>query len=161
LLADSPRRVRRSRAEIVEEQRFAAAHDEAHLVNAIRDSGGEKVVALAARVSRHTATNYRRGHSIPSGMNLMRLMRWSKRIAETVLWLTGLDDASMDAREARGDAREAALTRELHNRLARQGVVVQPRVPADVGSTATHDAGDDATPGNGPGGRVGRRRQDG
>lgn len=159
MVADPPRRVRRGRAELINEQRFAAAHDEAHLVNAIRESGGEKVVALAARVSRQTATNYRWGHTIPSATKLMRLMRWSKRIAETVLWLTGFDDASMDAKDARDDAREAELTKAYHNLLARQGIGAQPGAVA--GQTDPQATEDDTTPGTKAGQRVVRRGQDG
>lgn len=128
------------------EQRIAAAHDQAHLANAIRESGGDKVVAIAARVSVNTASRYRRGLTVPDGMRLMRLMRWSRRIAEAVLWLAGLDDAGLDAKEARANVREATLTQELHALSARHGLVAPLGEPPDS-ETATHDALGDAKPG--------------
>jgi hypothetical protein len=59
-----------------------------------------KDIARAADVSVATAARYRGGITTPDGLTLIRLMRNSPPVMDTVLRLLGLDDEAMAAREA-------------------------------------------------------------
>ncbi len=87
----------------------------APLTFALRSAGTAKQIARVAGVSKSTAQRYRAGHSVPPVLELSRLMRWRIGIVAAVLRMAGLDDASMDAREAR-------LTHDLHRLLAKHGI---------------------------------------
>lgn len=102
-------------SDIAKRQRCAMSG--AILTDAIRDFGTAKQIARVARCSVATAARYRRGETMPDPLRLARLMGGSRRIADAMLRLAGLDDLSMDIQEAR-------LAAELHQlrtkRIARQ-----------------------------------------
>lgn len=100
MVPDRPVFVPRDEASSVD-RREDAAHDHAHLTDAIRSSGPAKHIARAAGVSVNTAKRYRNGRTLPDGLRLTRLARWSKPIRDAVIRLMGLDQASMDALQVR------------------------------------------------------------
>lgn len=71
------------------------------ITDAIRHSGTAKEIARVTGVSVKTAERYRSGKSFPNVIGLTLLMRWSRRVAGTVIRLAGLDAASLDALQVR------------------------------------------------------------
>ena len=73
----------------------------ATLVAAIRSHGPAKQAARTLGVSPKTAERWGRGENLGALITAARVMSRSRSIADAVLMLAGLDDASLDAEEAR------------------------------------------------------------
>lgn len=95
------------------------------LTDAIRGFGTAKEIARACSCSEATAARYRRGETMPDPLRLARLMGQSQRVAEAMLRLAGLDDLTMDLREARlhGELRQLREKRlaRIHAGVAQTG----------------------------------------
>ncbi len=88
-------------------ERPSGADTAAGLTAAIRQLGSAKHIARLAHCSERTARRWRIGSRLPDPLRLTRLMGLSRAVLDAVLRMAGLDDASLDAREAR-------LTQEMH-----------------------------------------------
>jgi transcriptional regulator with XRE-family HTH domain len=88
-------------------------HVSGTLAQSIREFGSAKQVARAAGCSVATAGRYRRGETIPDAVTIARLMAASRRIADAMLRLAGLDDVSLQLQEMR-------LQRDLEELRARR-----------------------------------------
>ncbi len=91
------------------------------LPEALRQIGSAKSVARLADTSPRTVERWQRGEATPNGVMVLRLMARSRAFAQAALRIAGLDDAALDAEEARllADlkalhARQSALKEALH-----------------------------------------------
>lgn len=116
------------------------------LTAAIADFGTAKEIARIVGCSPATAGRYRRGETMPDPLALARLMGRSRTIADVMLRLAGLDDLSLDLREAR-------LRQELQRLQAQRAGSPYGRRVGDVGPQTADQTEPGAMPGNGVGPR--------